>query len=268
MKLKILILFFVGFSYQVFAQSGANDFNVESFIIEDSLSNGDPVEKDLGRYNNFEIHLNAGDKFAVDFTTNSFSPLILLLSPEGKKYVYNSANGKDVEFIQGINETGNWNLFIIGGEKDTGKYFCRVSFADSNAVKVRDNLKFCEYLKFFSAHSRTKFIFIKNNLDEYVRSLKNSGGRKISYELNGNRKLTVKIKIDKPNFDFEKTVDKIYACFEDWNVKEGKERKTDDGVSKTVTAIKSGVNFPPIIKVTYSKNSEGKYLILKFGVMN
>ena len=263
MKIKVLILFFL--ALRIFPQSA--DFNVRSFVIKDELKSSDPVEENLGRFNNFEIHLNSGDKVAIDFQSENFTPLIVFVSPEGKKQVYYPKNGKTIKFTQNINESGNWNLFIIGGKDDFGKYVCRVSFADSNAVKIQPLKNLCELLKYFSAHAEARFVFVKDFADK-LKSLYEKPEAKITsvkFDEENNSNLTLDVKNSAQAF--ENISDALYECFEDWNIKESKRRNKDGNKIKTITAIESNVKTPRIIKISTVDSNGNNKLILKFGVL-
>ncbi len=263
MKIKVLILFFL--ALRVFPQSA--DFNVRSFVIKDELKSSDPVEENLGRFNNFEIHLNRGDKVAIDFQSENFTPLIVFVSPEGKKQVYYPKNGKTIKFTQNINESGNWNLFIVGGKDDFGKYVCRVSFADSNAVKIKPLKNLCELLKYFSAHSDARFVFVKDFADK-LKSLYEKPEAKItSVKLDEENNLILTLDVKNTAQAFENISAALYECFEDWNIKESERRDKDGKKTKTITAIESNVKTPRIIKISTVNSNGNNKLILKFGVL-
>ncbi len=263
MKIKIFILFF--FALRVFSQSA--DFNVRSFVIKDELKNSDPVEENLGRFNNFEIHLNSGDKVAIDFKSENFTPLIVFVSPNGKKQVHYPQNGKATKFVENIHESGNWNLFIVGGKNDAGKYVCRVSFADSNAVKIKPLKNLCEFLKYFSAHAEARFVFIKDFADRLKALYEKPEAKIASVKFDEENNLILTLNVKNTAQAFENISGALYECFEEWNIKESARKNKDGGKIKTITAIESNVKTPRIIKISTSATNGSNTINLKFGVL-
>ncbi len=254
----LLLTFFVS----VFAQN-KNSFNVESFEIVDSLTSDDQIEKDLGRYNNFEIHLNKGDKVAINLKTDKFAPLILLVSPQGEKFVYPSKDGKEVAFTQNVNETGNWNLFVIGGENDTGNYVCKIGFADSGALNFSEMSNLCEFLKFVASHARADFVFLKENLRNVPNLPPRDELKILDAKLTKKNELFLKCETANAESEFAKISETIYDCFEDWNVKESRRRKTSEGYISSITAIQSGAQEPVLIRVSLVESPSGKFIRIK-----
>ncbi len=259
---RLLILFFI--STIIYGQSG-KDFNVESFVINDSLTINDPVEKNLGRYSNYEIHLNKGDYFSVDFNTSMFTPLILLVSPTGNKFVFNSKDGKNIVFVKKINESGNWQFYVIGGENQTGTFKSKIGFADSISVKPQKRLSLCEFWNFISAHSKTNFSFINNRISELRMIFPQEFSKaKINFEKND---LLLEIG-DNATLTFEKLENSIKNCLTDWNVKTNIFNKKSNGIVKSVNALKSINNEVVFIKSNLVE-AEGKFSVkIRCGILN
>ncbi len=266
MKLKLALL--VILAAKLFAQTDTDVYNVESFVIKDSLTAQDPVEKNLGRYNNFEIHLNKGDKVAAKLIARRFAPLVLFVSPAGEKFVYNSENGSEIGFTREIGESGDWNLFVIGGAEDTGAYECRISFADSASVEFPEKTDLCGLLRFFAAHSRAEFAFIRENSDNAKKiTLADKNFFVTNATPTKKNEFILTLASPDPEKEFDAVTDEIFSCFEDWNVKIGKRRKVKNAFEKTVSAIESGVREPRFIKAVLIENGGAKTIELKFGLL-
>ncbi len=264
--MKRIFFSFVLIASIFFAQEKKMNFNVESFVINDSLTAKAPVEKNLGRYNNFEIHLNKADEIAISLKAEGFLPLALFVSPGGRKFVFNSEDGKQVNFVKEIEESGNWNLFIIGGENESGKYVCRVSFADSSAVLPQQKLRTCDFLRFFVAHSKAEFAFLKENLRKKIALPELVNGKVLSKKFNEKNRFEIKVELQNKN-DFENLTNAVVDCFEEWNVKEGRARRTENGFVKTLSAIESGVKEPSYVKMIFENKNDKKTASIEVGLL-
>jgi hypothetical protein len=231
-------------------------FNVKSFVINDSLKITDPVDAQLGRVNNFEIYLNNNDFVSIQFTTDNFVPLILFVSPSGSKNVFNSTNGKQITFTKKINETGNWELYIIGGKDGVGEYKCRVNFADSAALIKKGNLKECDFFRFVTEHSEADFIFIQDLIKNNFRDLRANGFSADSSYITKDGSLKIIMKSKNPARLFKRLTDNIGDCFTDWKIREGKLRKVNDNYIRVTSLIESGKKSPRFIKLTFTQNGK------------
>ncbi len=271
MKLKYYLtaLFFI----LLFAKSDysqQNNYNVKSFEINDSLKISDPVDAQLGRVNNFEIYLSNNDFISIEFSTDNFIPLILFVSPSGSKNVYNSKDGKNINFTQKIDETGNWELYVIGGKKGFGAYKCRINFADSSALIKNGNLSECSFFKFLSEHSEANFIFIKDLVKNKFSNLRTNSFSVDSSYINNNSSLMLILKTEKPSEMFRSLSDKLKNCFPDWKFRIGKLRKISDNYVQVTSLIEMDKKAPRFIKLTLTKNGSftNQQISAEFGKIN
>ncbi len=267
MKFKFLILIIGMFLFVNNEYSQSATFNVKSFTIKDKLQPTDPKDEQLGVYNNFELFMNKSDEVSINFSTEKFLPLILLVSPSGKKNAFNSKDGKHIDFIKKINETGNWQLLIIGGENAAGDYQCKVSFADSAAVNPGNLLSDCDFLRFVTEHSEADFLFIKGLIDKNFKSLKTKDFAVDSSYLKDADRLIIKLNVDDSEGIFNKLENRVANCFESWKIRIGKKRKTLQGFETTISIVEEGVNNPRFVKINLVGNpSNGeKKILFEFG---
>jgi hypothetical protein len=265
--LTVSVVYFI-ISGSSFAQQ--QTFNVKSFVINDSLKVSDPVDAQLGRVNNFEIYLNNNDFVSIQFSTDNFIPLILFVSPSGSKNVYNSENGREISFTKKINETGNWELYIIGGKDGLGAYKCRVNFADSAALIKNGKLTECDFFKFLTEQSEADFIFIQDLIKKKFMGLSANSFSVDSSFIANDGSLRIILNNEKPSALFKQLSNKIGDCFPEWKFRKGKLRKVNDNYIQVTSLIERGEKAPRFIKIILTQNSNftKQKLSAEFGKIN
>ncbi len=254
-KTALLLLIIAG---AVSAQNRELNYNVKSFTIRDEIKKSDPLDEQLGRVNNFEIYLNKNDQFSIQFHTDKFLPLILLISPSGNKEAFNSRDGKNINFSRKINETGNWELYIIGGKDAAGSYECKVNFADSAAVNPPKVLSDCGFIKFVVEHSEADFVFIKDLISDNFSSVSAKDFKVGKFFFDAEKRLHLELSGNNSKNLFDKIKKSIYDCFEDWKVKEGKRREVNGNYETVLSIIERDKKEPRFVKIVLKENSVGE----------
>ena len=255
MNLKFLnaVVFGLVFFTAITAQAQGIKYNVKSFTIRDEIKAGDPIDEQLGRVNNFEIYLNKNDRLSIQFHTDKFLPLILFISPKGNKKAYNSKDGKNINFSRTINETGNWELYIIGGQDASGSYECKVNFADSAAVNPPKVFNDCDFIKFVAEHSEADFVFIKNLISDNFSSVSTKDFKVGKAFFDSEKRLHLELKSKDSIRLFDKIKKSAFDCFNDWKVKEGKRREVGSNFETVLNIIERDKKEPRFVKIIFKE---------------
>ncbi len=254
---KAAIIFFI-IANVTAAQNDGGNFNVKSFTIHDEIKTTDPLDEQLGRVNNFEIFLNKNDVVAIRFHTDNFLPLILFISPSGDKAAFNSKDGKNIDFTKEVNEAGNWELYIIGGNDASGTYECKISFADSAAVNPPKVFNDCNFIRFVSEHSAADFLFIKKLIDSNFSSVSGKSFKVKKSYLDSEEKLHLILEAENPKDFFDKIASDSENCFENWRIKKGKRRESAGGFETVLSMVERDNKEPGFVKIILKENVENK----------
>jgi hypothetical protein len=242
-----------------FAQTS---FNVESFEIKEEFTESDPIDESLGKFQNFEIHLNKGDKVSIDISTQNFVPLLILISPKNHKYVESSQNGKTISFQENIDETGNWSLFIVTGKDDLGKYNCKISFSDEKSLTFPEKLTLQQFIDYFVAHSQADFVFLSEKLIHQGKAFslisENSSFEKVEFI---GKSIVFKLSISDKKSVFEELSKLLSEQFPDWRFTKGKKIKKEDDFVTSIALIENEKQNPRFVTI---KLIEGKSTNLQF----
>ncbi len=188
--MKKLIIFLLFAISTVFSQESKN---ISSFIINDELNINDPVDLKLGRYEAFEINIGAGDRLAIELSSDDFWPVLLLISPSKKSILRFPTSGNIVKFDTTIVEGGSWEFYVIGDTNAVGKYKCEVGFASKEVFHSLKNNDECSVIRFFLQQAEANFIFIRNKKDfeypSFVRNVDFDNGE-VKLNILTNEKLT------------------------------------------------------------------------------
>lgn len=157
---RFALFIFVLILFPVLIPAQEQNFNVEYSRIEGKLSKNDLVKQDFGRYDGYQLPMNKGEYAYFIVYSGSFSPSLILLTPDDKIYQQVSANGEDFTSF-GINVPfgGEWILYVLGDSLSTGDYFLQLSFSDSASLSVNPDADFCTGLDYLVAHANAYFIF-------------------------------------------------------------------------------------------------------------
>lgn len=164
-KMITLLIVMLIISTVNFAQSV--DY-VEYSLVEGELTPEDQYKKEFGRYDGFEVPLNAGENVYLSVYSEDFNPSLLLVNPKEEKFEENQARGTGFASIKAkIPETGVWYVYVIGTANSKGNYYYQNAFADDVALKIPSEKTFKNDLQYILKHSRAYFLFLENEGEIY-----------------------------------------------------------------------------------------------------
>jgi hypothetical protein len=273
--MKILHLastFLLFFFLPIFAQEKQQKFQVDFNEIKGELSSQDSFKKDFGRYDGYEIELFQGEVINIVVYSKKFQPSIALVNSKGEIFKQSTKNDKGyANIVSEISSGGNWILYVIGNEKDSGSYTIQIAIAEPNALSLRSGVDFCTTLNFLISHSKAYFFLLENPsisrqelvklndaIDAYIDEA--SGSYIATFE-NSND-------LTKAEAVFNDQFDRIKKCLGDnWQITSLNPKNTEVLKEKSKTFTEMNVTKPRFVKIiihdyTKSKdNSEFKYSV-------
>lgn len=167
----------------MFIITNGQEFYVEYQKIEAELTESDLFKDNFGRYDGYQLPLNKGERVHFMVFSESFSPSLVLVTPNDTKYQQASARGDDyITMGLKVPETGEWLLYVLGDSTAEGDYYLQYAFADSASLQLKGDVDFCTGLSFILAHSNAYFIFpqtvpssrllhkLKGSIDSFINS--------------------------------------------------------------------------------------------------
>ncbi len=142
------------------------EYRSEEFVIKGELSQEDPVDPNLGRFDAVKFYLSSGDMINLNLFAD-FPPLLAIVAPSQKYYLeYPFEDGEYVSFNKRIDEDGTWFLSIVGDSTDFGSYELIGKYAAANSLFISKGADLCSYFDFVSEHSNNDYFFIRETLAE------------------------------------------------------------------------------------------------------
>lgn len=240
--------------------SNAQEFFVEHQKIEGKLNSTDLMKQNFGRYDGFQLPLNKGERAHFIVYSEDFSPSIVLVTPDDKKF--QQAQGRGDAFVSmglKVPESGEWVLYVVGDSAAQGDYLLQYSFADSASLFLNSKADFCTGINYLIAHSNAYFIFpqtvpsknslyqIEGALDVYING-DDASYNAVMYEGNS---------IEEAKTVYEEVFAKIKNCVpKDWQLKESKVDTEFAGVESYAVWNEKTKSNPRIIRLTLLDNSE------------
>ena len=232
----------------------AQEFYVDYQKIEGELSTKDLYRDNFGRYDGFKMPMNKGERVHFILYSSSFSPTLVVVTPQDKKYQQASARGEDfVTLGFKVPESGEWVLYVLGDSISRGEYILQTAFADSASLFLNERADFCTGLKYLIAHSNAYFIFpqtvpsnrqvyqIQGSFDAFINGDDPSYNASF-YQGNDNAEA------DKV---FKDITGKIDNCVQKTWKKKIENTKSGEVVN-TITWTEQVKNNPRVIRLTYS----------------
>ena len=239
-----------------------NSYNVEYNEVKSSLKSSDKYKKDFGRYHGFELPLYEGEKANFALFSSEFNARIVLVDPKGKVYKQ-SGEARDgmVSILTEIPISGDWILYVVGGQNDTGQFALRYAFAASNSLNISSNMDFCSSLNFLIAHAAAHFMMLPaEQLNGSGMELLGREGKAEIDEKDGSLNITIYEGADenRAKTSFNDTYNRIANCIGDWNLSElnPQGEKGEDIVKGKIFSEKGNKNGAKIsIKIIRQNNS-------------
>ena len=208
-------------SSYAFAQ---NPYSVEYSEVRGSLKSSDKYKKDFGKYHGFELPLYEGEKANFALFSSDFSGRLVLVDPKGKVYKQ-SGEARDgmASVLTEIPISGDWILYVVGENNDTGEFALRYAFASSSSLNISSNMDFCSTLNFLIAHAAAHFMMLPvEQLNESGIELLGRNGKGEIDEKDGALNITIYEGADenRAKTSFNDTYNKIINCIGDWNSSE------------------------------------------------
>ncbi len=146
------------------ALTQTSQFMTEQRLLDGELSADDPLENNLGRFDAYEMDLEAGDQLYIGLYSENFSPKLILLSPSDEIFRRKPSQGQPFIEFQGIvKENGTWEIAVVGDSTASGAYKLMYLWVADNTVSLDENADFCTTLKFLLAHCAVDFHFLKQD---------------------------------------------------------------------------------------------------------
>lgn len=160
LKRIIFILLVVLVCNKIFAQESNY---VEYSLVQGTIDENDQYKKEFGRYDGFQVPLNAGEYVYFSVFSEDFNPSILLVSPTQEKFSENQSKGTGFASIKTrVPTSGEWYVYVIGTANSKGSYYYQYAFADSVAVTLPEKKDFCSELNFLIKHASAYFLFLQD----------------------------------------------------------------------------------------------------------
>lgn len=157
MKKRVCILFFILISIMTL---NAQEFFVDHQRIEGELTSKDLYRPDFGRYDGYQMPLTKGERVHFILFSNSFSPSLVIVTPDEKKYQQTTARGDDfVTLGFKVPVSGEWVLYVVADSLARGEYYLQTAFADSASLFLNESAEFCTGMNYLLAHANAYFIF-------------------------------------------------------------------------------------------------------------
>lgn len=210
----ILVLFTSALAF------GQNPYNVEYNEVRGSLKSSDKYKKDFGRYHGFELPLYEGEKANFAVFSSDFNARLILVDPKGKVYKQSAEASQGMaSILTEILVSGEWILYVIGKQNDTGQFALRYAFAASNSLNISQNMDFCSSLNFLIAHAGAHFMmFPADQLNKSGMEIIGKSGRADVNEENGSLIVTIYEGADENSAkrNFLDALSRIDNCIGDW----------------------------------------------------
>ncbi|MCZ7604306.1 MAG: hypothetical protein C4543_06490 [Ignavibacteriales bacterium] len=255
MKNKIIVMIFI-----LFASFYSQEFYVDYQKTEGELTSKDLYRSDFGRYDGYQMQLNKGERVHFIVYSNEFSPSLIVVTPQEKKYQQVSAKGEDfVTLGFKVPESGEWVLYVVGDSISRGDYLLQTAFADSASLFLSSTADFCTGLKYLLAHSNAYFIFpqtvpssrnlyqIKGAMDSFIN------GDDPSYNASFYQG-DDKSEADK---EYKQTINLIEKCLtKGWKKKVEKDNLGDEVIEETISWTEQVSKNPREIRLSLSDFSQ------------
>jgi len=210
----ILVLFSSALAF------GQNPYNVEYNEVRGSLKSSDKYKKDFGRYHGFELPLYEGEKANFAVFSSDFNAKLILVDPKGKVYKQSAEASQGMaSILTEIPVSGDWILYVIGRQNDTGQFALRYAFAASNSLNISQNMDFCSSLNFMIAHAGAHFMMLPaDQLNKSGMEIIGKNGKAEVDEEDGSLSITIYEGADENSAkrSFLDALSRIENCIGDW----------------------------------------------------
>lgn len=162
--MKNLSLFLVLFFILIGKSFSQNEYNVDYSEIKGSLSKTDKYKIDFGKYRGYQIPLFQNETVNFVLYSSEFNGKIILVDPEGiiYKQTAEAQNGFN-SILTTIPKSGDWIVYVVGDQNDSGNFILRYATADANSINYNSNMDFCSTLNFLIAHANAQFMMLQIN---------------------------------------------------------------------------------------------------------
>ncbi len=210
----ILVLFSSALAF------GQNPYNVEYNEVRGSLKSSDKYKKDFGRYHGFELPLYEGEKANFAVFSSDFNAKLILVDPKGKVYKQSAEASQGMaSILTEIPVSGDWILYVIGKQNETGQFALRYAFAASNSLNISQNMDFCSSLNFLIAHAGAHFMmFPADQLNKSGMEIIGKNGKAEVDEEEGSLSIQIYEGADEKSAkrSFLDALSRIENCIGDW----------------------------------------------------
>lgn len=224
---KILIILVVCSSSIAYGQ---NPYNVEFNEVKGSLKSTDKYKKDFGKYRGFELELFEGEKANFAVFSSDFNARMILVDPTGKVFKQSEEARQGIaSIITNIPISGDWILYVIGGQNDKGEFALRYAFAASNSINIINNMDLCSSLNFLIAHTTANFMLLPfEQLESSGMELIGKTDRTEFNEKNGSFIITKYAGANEisAKMKYNSIIERFSNCIGDWEIGEFKSTDT------------------------------------------
>ncbi len=150
-------------------------FSQENNYVEFSSDKGrltitDDQKAEFGRYDGFELNLNAGENLYFMAFSEEFPPIVAVADSSGKVLAEDFGNDDGLVSINTIiKKSGTYFLYILNRTNSLGNYLFQYAITSSNMLKYNGK-DFCSLSDFLLKHSKAYFVFLQNPKSQLLNS--------------------------------------------------------------------------------------------------
>lgn len=150
-------------------------FSQENNYVEFSSDKGrltitDDQKAEFGRYDGFELNLNAGENLYFMAFSEEFPPIVAVADSLGKVLAEDFGNDDGLVSINTIiKKSGTYFLYILNRTNSLGNYLFQYAITSSNMLKYNGK-DFCNLSDFLLKHSKAYFVFLQDPKSQLLNS--------------------------------------------------------------------------------------------------
>lgn len=147
-------------------QAQKYNFETHTSTLKGELTKDDIFDHDFGRFDAYELPMEEGDLILMELTADFF-PLMTIVSPSSEYQIaFPSDSLQKVVFKQEIDETGLWQVFIVGDSTDFGNHSLKLFYVSREARKLPEKSNICTLTNLLLAHSKTQYFYFREENNE------------------------------------------------------------------------------------------------------